>query len=65
MDLDHIQRSMFDAVRQPLTDCLNGCEGTLDAARTQCKAQTGCGGSACVDRCLSTYDACESACGKP
>jgi hypothetical protein len=40
------RKECTDAVRQPLTDCLNGCESTLDAARAQCKAQTGCGGSA-------------------
>jgi hypothetical protein len=27
--------------------------------------QTPCGGTACNDRCLSTYDKCESACGAP
>jgi len=39
------RKECVDTVREPLTTCLDGCESTLDAARAQCKAQAGCGGS--------------------
>jgi hypothetical protein len=51
-----------DAARQPLTDCLTGCDNTLQQNRQTCKANCSCGGTtnpcninACFIACMNPF----------
>jgi hypothetical protein len=56
------RQACVDAAKQPLTDCLQGCDDTLHQDRQTCKGNCGCGGAndpcsgnACFIACMNPF----------